>query len=593
MEKFHRGVIFALFALLIGCGGNNDNLAKNEGDPNELIAVKGEKFNGGVVRLNSVEDFTSLFPPAINDIYSNHIASQVYEGLLKFNQSTLELEPCIAHSFAISQDKLTYTFHLRNDVYFVNDPCFPNSLGRKVTAQDFKYCFEFLCSNHASNKWSTLFRGRIIGAEQYADGASNSVNGILALNDSTLEFKLINPYAAFPNLLAILATSVYPKEAIQKYGFEGMKSQMVGTGPFIPKKIENGEEIILKKNSNYWANDEFGNKLPFLNEIHFSFIKDKNEELNAFKNDKLDMVWGIPYQEVPNIMGSLQEAMDGKNKAFEVQSINSLNIQYYGFLYTSEVFNDVRIRKAFNYAIDRDSIVDFILQGEGSPAYHGFVPEIKGYPSQSVNGFYYDPIQARELLAQAGYPNGEGFPQVTLNLNSSGGVNEKVAEALTYMINKTLNISILINVMPMAELQPKVEQGQVDFWRFGWIADYPDPSNFLHLFYGKNIIPERDMSINYFRYQNADFDLIYEEALQEINLDRRMGLYAKADQILIDDAVIMPLYFNVDIRLINPELHNFDVNEMEFRDLSVVYYMKPENPDNIRVYDHFTEESNE
>lgn len=578
---------------VVACGGPEANDKATQSDPTELIPVKGDKFSGGVLRLNSIEDFTNLFPASINDIYSNHIASQGYEGLLKFNQKTLDVEPCIAKSFDIDQDKLTYTFHLRNDVFFNNDACFPENNGRKVNAGDFKFCFEFLCSNKPENKWPALFRGRIVGSNDFAEGKSDHVSGIKVINDTTLQLKLINPYSGFPNLLAIIATSVYPKEAIDKYGYEGMQNRIVGSGPFYAETIENGVEVKFKKNSRYWAKDAYGNQLPFLNEVRFSFIKDKNQELNAFKSDQLDMVWGIPHEEVPNIMGTLEEAIDGKNKEFEVQSINSLNIQYYGFLSTSPIFSDVRVRKAFNYAIDRDSIVDFILQGEGSPAYNGFVPEMKGYPSQSVNGYYFDPIQARELLAKAGYPHGEGFPEITLQLNSSGGVNEKVAKALTYMINKTLGVNILIHVQPMSELQPKVERGQVDFWRFGWIADYPDPSNFLYLFHGKNIIPEKETSINYFRYSNPEFDRIYEEALGEINLERRMALYAKADQILINDAVIMPLYFNVDIRLINPEIRDFDVNEMEFRDLSIVYYNKVDEAENVRVYDHFTAEEND
>jgi len=288
-------------------------------------------------------------------------------------------------------------------------------------------------------------------------------------------------------------------------------------------------------------------------------------------------------------MGSLEEAKDGKNKEFEVQSVNSLNVQYYGFLSTSEVFGDANVRRAFNYAIDRDSLVDFILQGEGIAAKNGFVPTMKGYPSETVKGFEFDPKKARDLMKKAGYPNGAGFPEITLNLNASGGINEKVADAITYMINKELGVNIALNVIPMSELHPMVEKGEVDFWRFGWIADYPDPSNFLYLFHGKNIIEEKETSMNYFRYSNPKFDEGYEAALNEIDAEKRMGLYAKADQILMDDAVIMPLYFNTGIRLVDPEIQDFFINEMEYRDLSIVYY-KEINQDNVRVYDNIEEE---
>jgi peptide/nickel transport system substrate-binding protein len=578
--------------LLIGlasCGGDANDGDDVLSDPNELSKVEGGKFEGGVLRLNSIEDYTSLFPAAINDIYSTHIASQGYEGLLRLNQKTLEVEPCLAESFDIDKDKKTYTFHLRKGVMFIDDECFENGKGREVNANDFKYCFEFLCSNNSENKWTSLFRDRLVGANEYADGSASSVAGINVIDDYTLELELINPFSGFPNLLTILAAAVYPQEAIDAYGHDGMHNKIVGSGPFIPTLIENGSQVTFEKNPNYWRKDDFGNQMPFLNQINFTFIKDKNAELKAFQDDELDILWGIPVEEIQNIMGSLEEAKDGLNKEFEVQSINSLNVQYYGFLYTSEVFSDVRVRQAFNYAVDRDSLTSFVLQGEGSPAHNGFVPEMSGYPSETVTGFDYNPEKAKKLMKEAGFPGGKGFPEITLNLNASGGVNEKIADAITYMLNKNLGVNIALNVIPMSELHPKVERGEVDFWRFGWIADYPDPSNFLYLFHGKNIIEGKESSINYFRYSNPAFDKVYEEALVEIDTEKRMKLYAQADQILMDDAVIMPLFFNIDIRLINPDVQDFDINEMEYRDLSVVYYKKT-NRDNVRVYDNLEAE---
>jgi len=593
MKKFNPffrfGGIFCLLLLAQSCGMGTDEESAVEIDPNLLEKVEGGKTKGGILRLNSIEDYTSLFPPSVNDIYSTHIASQGYEGLLKLNQKTLEVEPCLAESFDIDASKKIYTFHLRKGVHYSDDICFENGKGREVTAEDFKYCFEFLCSNHKDNKWQSLFRDRVKGAKEYSEGKATTVAGISVKDANTLIIELIDPFAGLPNLLTVTAASVYPKEAIDKYGYDGMHNKIVGCGPFIAKTIENGSNVTFVRNSSYWRKDEFGNQLPFLSQVEFSFIKDKKAELAAFQNEELDMVWGIPVEEIPNVMGSLQEAKDGKNTEFEVQSINSLNVQYYGFLNTSEVFSDVRVRKAFNYAIDRDSLIDFVLQGEGKAAHNGFVPEMKGYPSNTVKGFDYNPTLAKSLMKEAGFPNGEGFPEITLNLNASGGINEEVANALTKMLNRNLGINIVLNVIPMSELHPLVERGKVDFWRFGWIADYPDPSNFLYLFHGKNLVQGQESTINYFRYSSPAFDEIYEAALKEIDVEKRMALYAQADQILMDDAVLMPLYFNLDFRLIDPDVKDFDINEMEYRDLSVVYYKKT-NRDNVRVYDNLSTE---
>jgi oligopeptide transport system substrate-binding protein len=587
MKHFMTFGLSLVFALLtVGCS-EGPNGHEDLEQLNKLVEVEGGKFTGGILKINSIEDYTSLFPAAINDIYSNHIASQAYEGLLRLNQKTLEVEPAIATSFDIDNSKKIYTFYLRQGVKFHDDPCFPDGKGREVTAYDFKYCFEFLCSNHKANKWSSLFRDKIVGADDYGMGKADKVVGIRVIDEYTLELELINPYAGLPNSLAILATSVYPIEAIDTYGYDGMANKMIGSGPFIPESIENGVLATFKKNPEYWRQDEFGTKLPFINQVKFSFIKDKHEELTAFQKGDLDLIWGLPVEEIPNIMGTLEEAKDGKNREFIVQSINSLNVQYYGFLNTSEVFSDIRVRKAFNYAIDRDSLIDFILQGEGSAAHNGFVPEMKDYPSQSVKGYFFNPEKAQKLMSDAGYPNGEGFPEITLNLNASGGINEKIAETLTHMLLKNLGVKINLNVIPMSQLHPLVERGQVDFWRFGWIADSPDPSNFLYLFYGKNIIEGKQSSINYFRYSNPEFDKIYEAALREIDPEQRMQLYAKADQLLMDDAVLMPLYFNIDIRLVNPEVNDFDINAMEYRDLAVVY-LKKVSKEKVRVYDNLS-----
>jgi peptide/nickel transport system substrate-binding protein len=586
--------IFILTSLLIGtlssCGGSaNDD--GEDGDPNQLTKVEGGKFSGGVLRINSIEDYTTLFPVGINDVYSTHVAANGYEGLFRFDQTTLETKPCLAESFDIDKSKKIYTFQIRKGVMFHDDECFSDGKGREMTADDFKYCLDYVCSAHESNKWSALFRDVIEGAEDYQNGKAKDVKGIKAIDSHTLEITLTDPHSSLTEMLALLSTAVYPKEAVDYYGYDGLDNHIVGTGPFIATEISNGNKVEFKKNKNYWRKDDFGNQLPFLSKIEISFIKDKPKELQAFKNDELDMVWGVPVEEIPNVMGTLDEAKEGKNRQFDVQSINALNVQYYGFKFTSEVFSDVNVRKAFNYAINRDSLVEFVLEGEGIPAHNGFVPPMTGYPASSVKGFEVDVPLAKKHLAKAGYPNGAGFPETTLHLNKSGGINVKIAEFITAELKENLGVDIIIETMPMSELHPKVEKGELDFWRFGWIADYPDPSNFLHLFYGKNIVEGQATSINYFRYSNPKYDKVFEKAKKEINTDKRMKLYAQADQILMDDAVIMPLMFNVGIRLINPQLNDFEINELEYRDLAVVYYK--EKKKNVRVYDNLVGEGEE
>ncbi|MBD3639323.1 MAG: ABC transporter substrate-binding protein [Crocinitomicaceae bacterium] len=586
MKSFNKFLLSATFlGLVISCGGSGESDDEENIDPNELVKVEGGKYKGGILRLNSIEDYTSLFPVGGNDVYSTHIAGNAYEGLFRFNQKTLETEPNLAESFDIDQSKTVYTFKIRKGVKFHDDECFDGGEGREVTASDFKYCLDFVCTDHASNKWSSLFSDIIKGVDDFKAGKTDDVSGIVVKDKHTLEITLENPLAAFTDMLALLSTAVYPKEAVEHYGYDGMNDHMVGTGPFVPVEVSNGTVVKFKRNKNYWRKDDFGNQLPLLSEVHISFIKDKKEELDAFKNEELDMVWGLPVEEIPNIMGTLDEAKEGKNREFEVQSVNALNIQYYGFKNTSEVFGDINVRRAFNYAIDRDSLVEFVLDGEGIAAHNGFVPPMTGYPYESVKGFEYNPKRAKQLMAKAGYAGGKGFPKSTLYITTSGGVNVKIAEFVREQLKANLGVDIEMESMPMSELYPKVESHELDFWRFGWIADYPDPATFLHLFHSTNF----GEGGNYFDYTSEEFDKMYESAVKEIDPEKRNALYAKADQIIIDDAVVMPLMFTVGIRLINPQIKNFDINQMEYRDLSVVY-MKEKAKSKTRVYDNLGEE---
>ncbi|MFT4600442.1 MAG: oligopeptide transport system substrate-binding protein [Arenicella sp.] len=575
-----------LIGLLASCGGDSEATSE-DGNPEDLVQVEGGKFSGGVLRLNSIENYTSLFPVAINDVYSHHVAGNSYEGLLRFDQITLETVPSLAESFDIDNSKTVYTFHIRKGVKFHDDECFSDGKGREITAKDFKYCLEYTSSIHESNKWSSLFRGIILGVTDYQDGEASGVKGIVVKDNYTLEITLEDPQSSFPDMMAMLPSAVYPSEAVDHYGYDGLENHMVGSGPFIATKIENGKNVEFKKNPNYWRTDDFGNQLPYLSQIKISFIQDKKAELDAFKNDELDMIWGLPVEEIENIMGTLEEAKAGENKEFEIQSVNSLNIQYYGFKFTSEVFSDINVRKAFNYAVDRDSLVNYILDGEGVPAHNGFVPPMTGYPYESVNGYDYNPELAKEYMAKAGFTNGAGFPELTLYLNKSGGVNVKIAEFIIAMLDDNLGVNVLTETMPISELYPKVEDGELDFWRFGWIADYPDPATFLNLFHSGS--QDGSEGNNYFSYSNPEYDKIYEAGMKEIDDEKRNQLYAKADQIIIDDAIIMPLMFTVGIRLINPTVQDFDINEMEFRDLAVVNMIEKKES-STRVYDNLVDE---
>ncbi|PSR04687.1 MAG: ABC transporter substrate-binding protein, partial [Bacteroidetes bacterium SW_11_45_7] len=324
-----------------------------------------------------------------------------------------------------------------------------------------------------------------------------------------------------------------------------------------------------------WGKDQYGNPLPYLDGIRVSFIKDKKSSLLKFRKNELDMMYRIPL-EMTNEVITENDELKGKYKQYDLQVMPSLTIQYYGFQHKSDLFANKHLRKAFNYAIDRTEIVDYTLKGTAVPAHNGVVPPaLENYDSKAINGYKYNAAKAREHMKQAGYPNGEGFPEITLQINSGGGRNEQVAEAIQKMLQENLNISMNIKKLSFAQHLENLESGKARFWRAGWIADYPDPENFLNLFYGPHVPDDLNTRsyINSVRYQSAEFDSVFQKALKTVDKQQRNLLYLQADQIVMDDAAIMPIYYDKDYRLLQPDVRNFPQNPMEYRNFRDVYFV--------------------
>ncbi len=568
--------------LLSSCG---DDKKDNKTITTELT---GGAFRGGVLRTNEVEAFKSLMPISINEINSFHLSTQVYEGLVKFNQADLSIMPAIAKSWDINEDKTEYTFNLRTNAKFHNDPCFPNSIGRKVIASDFQYCFEKLCSqNPNNNQFDITFKDKVVGANENFEGSKTGkivgVKGVSVVNDSTLKIKLMHPDASFLNIVAMPGCYVYPKEAVVKYGNE-MRIKCIGTGPFFVETIKEGEVVIMKKNVDYWGTDKDGNQLPYLDGIKWSFIRDKKTEILEFKRGNLDMVYRIPVEMFHEFMGNLENAKNRKEE-FQIVSSPALSSHYYGFnLQANPIFAKKEVRLAFNLAIDRHKIADFTIQGEGTSADYGMVPfaevfEKEGYDYKSLKGFSYDPEKAKELLKQAGYPNGKGFPELNLEINSGGGDrNILIAEVIQKMLKENLGITININTVPFAEHIENIQIGKSDFFRYAWVSDYPDPESFLTLFYGKHVPtnPSEKSYINTFRYKNARFDSMFEAARFEPDKAKRMKMFSQAESIVLEDAAFIPIFYDENFRLEQKNVRNLPENLMNYMDMSTTYLIPPD-----------------
>ncbi len=562
---------------IVSCNSKKSEKPHKKG---ELVLINGGKYYGGVFRINETEYFRSLYPLNITEVVSHRIINQVYEGLVSLNQATLDIEPCLAESYIVSENATIYTFKIRKGIRFQNDPCFKNGVGREVTAKDFKYCLDKLCEADVNNQGYWVFQNLVIGADEYFQSTINKkplfsgVAGIVVLDTYTIQISLIRPFASFLAKLATPFTAVFPREAIEMYGLE-MREHAVGTGPFQIKAIENDESVFLERNPNYWGKDSFGNQLPYLDAIKFSFLHEDKVEMMEFAAGKLEMKYRIPldmFSEVIDNRGVLTK----EYAKFQVQEKIEMSTQFYGFLHSEAPFNNINVRKAFCYAIDREKLCKYTIHGQGVPATHGLVPPcFNGFNWESIKGYNYDPIRAKEFLSKAGYPNGEGFPLITLQLNSGGGRNANVAEAIKKMLEETLNIKIELNQVVWAQHSENIETGKCKFWRLGWVADYPDPENYLNLMNGLNVPkdPKDKAYINSFRYVNLAYDNIYNKANQTVDQVERNKLYGLADQMGADDAVMMNLFHDKQFRLLQPYVKDFPQNAMEYRILKSTYFV--------------------
>jgi oligopeptide transport system substrate-binding protein len=579
MKKIFIPLAAGLFTLgLASCSSCSD---ENKGN-HDGAEGKGGVYMGGVMRMNEVEAFKSLNPIAVNEIVGFHIGSQLFEGLVKFDQNDLSIKPAIARSWESNANQTEWTFHIRQGVKFHADACFSDGKGRTVTANDIKLCYEKLCTADPNNaQFDVTFKDRVVGAnEAFASskaGKNIPVSGIKVIDDTTLVISLKDPFAGFLNIVAMPGCWVYPKEAIDKYGVD-LRIHPVGTGPFYLETVKEGEVLIMKKNQDYYGVDKDGNKLPYLDGLKYTFIREKKAEILEFKSGNLDMVYRLPVEIFHEIMGDLEHAKDRKTE-FQILNSTAFNTNYLGFNNTSAVFNKKEVRLAFNFAIDRQKIADFTIQGEGNSADYGIVPYVEafekdGYDFKGLKGYTLDVAKAKEYLKKAGFADGKGFPKVTLEINGGGGDrNILIAEVVQKMLKENLNVDIEINTVPLAEHLENVTSGKSDFFRLAWVADYPDPETFLTIFYGKHVpagATEKSF-INYTRFKNARFDSLFSASFTEPDKAKRYAMLAKAEQVLLDEAPFMPIFYDENFRLEQLNVRNFPENAMNYMDLSVVY----------------------
>lgn len=545
-------------------------------DLSDLKAVGGKRY-GGEFRFMSPEKVSGLLPIQAVDIYTQRITSQLFDQLLRLDPTGKNVVPSLAESYTVSNDATTFTFKIRKGVFFHDDDCFGGE-GRELTAEDIKFTLDMACSGLPENEVSWLLVDRIKGGRDFYNATKKSfkeggVSGIKVTNKNTLVITLSEPFASFDKVLTYGGFGVFPKEAYDEYG-KDLRNHPVGSGPFKLKEMT-ASKIELERNPRYWRKDEFGNQLPFLAAITMTYATDKRSELMAFRNQKIDLVLEIPADDVENVLGSLQEAQAGKTVKHKVDSKQSLSVSFFGLSHTNPTFQDKRVRQALNMAVDRELIVNMTLKGEGYPLLNGIIPNSDFYPSNQVKGFQYNVAKAQSLLAEAGYPGGANFPELTIYVNGKKDSDRhRLAKGFAEQMKTNLNINLKIKLCNIDERNKAVSSGKAAIWVSGWIADYPDAESFLSLFYGGNI-KANSKFVNPFKYKSEAFDKLYSQAASESNEQKRQKLLVACDQMVIDDAVVIPMITDDFITMINSRVRDFETNSLEVLDFSSIFIKEP------------------
>lgn len=497
-----------------------------------------------IFHANISAGLTSLDPAFSKDQSTMWADNQIFNGLVQVDEQ-LNVKPCIAKSWKISEDGLQYEFILRNDVFFHDHEKFTNGKGRKVTAQDFVYSFGRLIDTVVASTGAWLFNDKV-----------NKGNPFEAINDTTFRINLKSPFHPMLGMLTLQYCSVVPKEIVEFYG-KDFRAHPVGTGPFKLVRWEENNVLILTKNQNYFETDSLGNKLPYLNGIRFSFIADKTAEFTQFSQGKLDFLNGLAPEWKDQLLTTTGELKSEWKDKISFNKIPYLNTEYLGISMAkqpSEALKNKKVRQAINYAIDRKKIISYLRNGVGAPAESGMIPlGVPCFDATAVKGYNYDPEKAKKLLIEAGYANGKGIGTIKIYCNPT------YVDLITFISNELSSVGITCQIenLPPASLKEFMRKNDVEFFRASWIGDYPDGENYLAMFYSKNGAPP-----NYTYFKNEQYDKLYETAMKETDLSKTCELYHQMEKIVIDEAPVVPLYYDEVTRFVHKKVKGLPNNAM-------------------------------
>ncbi len=483
---------------------------------------------GGTYRAVLAADPPTLDPGQATDTSSSAVIRQMFDGLVELDEK-LQVIPSVAERWQASADQRVYTFTLRRGVRFHN--------GREVTAADFKYSLE-----RAARGKKPWVVEKIAGAPDVIKGQAKEIRGIRAVDDRTLEITLERPFAPFLMTMAYDAGFVVPREEVEKLGPD-FASKPVGTGPFRFLSWRHDDQLILDAFKDHFRGP------AYVDRIVYRIINDDNTRFQEYRAGNLEHV------DVPT--GQFRAVQKDPALSKELAVYPMLGTYSLRFTMTQAPFRDnKKLRQAFNYAIDKEAIANVILEGSVVPARGVLPPGMPGH-NPELAGYPYDKQKARQLLAEAGYPDGKGLPAITLHYNTSP-LHKRIVELVQAQF-RDLGIPIQVANLDWAAYLKLVDDGGTQWHRLGWLADYPDPENFLTvLFHTRNIGPPGNSS----RFSHPDVDKLFDEADRMPPGPARLVKYREAEKIIVEEAPWVFVYWYTSRLLQKPYVKGLERSAM-------------------------------
>jgi peptide/nickel transport system substrate-binding protein/oligopeptide transport system substrate-binding protein len=481
--------------------------------------------NGAVYRRPLGNEPATLDPARISDIYGRSVAQQIFDGLVEFDQ-TLTIAPALAQYWTASRDGLTWTFTLRKGVRFHH--------GREVTADDVVFSLGRLIDPKVTSTAADLF-AHIRGAQDFREGRSASVRGITAVDSTTVRVVLDEAQAPFVTMLAIGHAKILPRDLVTQQG-DTFGTAPVGTGPFRFERWDRRKEIVLA------ANDDYFGGVPRLRRIVYRIFPDEQSGamFDEFRRGRLEDS-PLPMQDYARLRATTVGTFV-KRPMFSVR--------FLGLNTRAKPLTDPRVRQALTSALDRETIVQESTHGRFLLARGVLPPGTLGY-NPRLAGYGYDRARARELLAQAGYPQGRGLPPLAI------WSTVKLEPEHTLILRDLAAVGVQAEfkyVTDWPQFSRMLAEGRLAIFQYAWFADVPDPDNFLYrLFHSKS--PR-----NYTGYSNPQLDELLRRGRHEGDEQRRAEFYRRAEQMVMDDAVVIPFFHYTYERVFQPYVKSIEVS---------------------------------